>query len=208
LVRESFFRLMNDQYKNETGCTTIKKCPGSYYTSFTCFAGYKFHITMDNTQVNGYVSEKLFNGALGGGIPVYFGALDLDRYNINPESIVDCNVDPQIIQHLRSFYPRDITKGPGRYYPRPFSFSGMAIPGKPTNAELIQWADGILHPFFLQKQSCFPRLQCLDQNDEAYIKVLRQPFLTKPDIMTGEYPLRGVSFAYDVMMNNTIKRER
>ena len=41
-------------------CERITDCPGGPYTSFECMAGYKFHITMENTMVDGYVSEKLF----------------------------------------------------------------------------------------------------------------------------------------------------
>ena len=56
-------------------------------------------------QFNGYVSEKLFNGFRGGGIPIYFGASDVGKY-INPKSFVQCNVSRQIIEEMRKFYPR------------------------------------------------------------------------------------------------------
>jgi len=58
--------------------------------------GYKFHIVMDNTLVDGYVSEKLFNGALGGGVPIYFGASDVGKY-VNEKSFIHCNVNRSTI---------------------------------------------------------------------------------------------------------------
>lgn len=57
LVRHMFF-LQLSEYKQ---CERIVDCSfGGPYTAFQCMVGYKFHITMENTLVDGYVSEKLF----------------------------------------------------------------------------------------------------------------------------------------------------
>ena len=61
LVRHMFFKQLNE-YKP---CERVKDCPGNPFTAYECFSGYKFHITMENSLVDGYVSEKLFNGILG-----------------------------------------------------------------------------------------------------------------------------------------------
>lgn len=55
-VRHMFF-LQLSEYKP---CVRVTDCPGNPYVAFKCMVGYKFHITMDNTMVDGYVSEKLF----------------------------------------------------------------------------------------------------------------------------------------------------
>ena len=41
----------------------------------------------------------------------------------------------------------------------------------------------------------------LDSNDEDYLAVLREPFILNKDIMSGQYPLRGVALAYDILRN-------
>lgn len=55
LVRHMFFKQLSE-YKQ---CDRVKECPGNPYTSYKCFAGYKFHITFENSLVNGYISEKV-----------------------------------------------------------------------------------------------------------------------------------------------------
>ncbi|KAL7529695.1 hypothetical protein ACHAXR_003104 [Thalassiosira sp. AJA248-18] len=177
------FFLQLSEYKV---CEKIASCPGSPYQSFKCMVGYKFHITMENTLVDGYVSEKLFNGALGGGIPIYFGAPDIGKY-VNQHSFIHCNVSREVIDEMRAFYPR-------RSRPRPFLFKNST--SWPTDEELLSWADEYLRP---QLEPCVKRVIELDNNDEDYISVLREPFIKKGDIMSGQYPLRGVALAYDLL---------
>jgi hypothetical protein len=56
-VRHMFF-LQLSEYRP---CERITDCGvESPYEAFKCMVGYKFHITMENTLVDGYVSEKLF----------------------------------------------------------------------------------------------------------------------------------------------------
>jgi len=56
-------------------------------------------VRQENSVVDGYVSEKLFNGFRGVGIPIYFWASDVGKY-INPKSFVQCNVSRQIIEEM------------------------------------------------------------------------------------------------------------
>jgi hypothetical protein len=39
----------------------------------------------------------------------------------------------------------------------------------------------------------------LDTNDTAFREVLDEPFITDNGIMSGEYPLRGVASAYNLL---------
>ena len=56
-IRHTFFLLLSE-YRP---CERITDCGvESPYEAFKCMVGYKFHITMENTLVDGYVSEKLF----------------------------------------------------------------------------------------------------------------------------------------------------
>ena len=152
IVRHMFFKQLSE-YKP---CTRIKRCNGSPYESFKCFIGYKFHITMENSQLDGYVSEKVFNGALGSGIPIYFGAPDIGSY-VNEKSILHCNINRTVIEEMRSFYPRFAK-------PRPFLFNRTSFAQSmfPTEEELLEWADGYLRP---ELEPCVQRVIELDTND-------------------------------------------
>ena len=141
-----------------------------------------------------YSSPKMFfslllpfsqlSGALGGGIPIYFGASDIGLY-VNTKSFIHCDVS---IEEMRSFYPR-------RQRPRPFLFKNSSWP---TDEELLSWADKYLRP---QLEPCVKRVIELDSNDEDYMSVLREPFIKNEDIMSGQYPLRGVALAYNILKN-------
>ena len=137
---------------------------------------------MENTRVAGYVSEKLFMGALAGGIPIYFGANDVANY-VNPKSFIYCDVSKEVMEEMRSYYPR------GKR-PRLFLF-----PTQPTDDELLSFADRHLRP---QLEPCVKRVIDLDNNDEDYMAVLNEPFLSNNVILSGMYPFRGISLAYNL----------
>ncbi|KAL7537627.1 hypothetical protein ACHAXR_007973 [Thalassiosira sp. AJA248-18] len=184
-VRHMFF-LQLSEYKP---CERVTDCRISNpYKAFRCMVGYKFHITMENTLMDGYVSEKLFNGALGGGIPIYFGASDIGKY-VNKKSFIHCDVSRKVIDEMRSFYPRSQQKRP-----RPFLFKNSS--SWPTDEELLSWADKYLRP---QLDPCVKRVVELDSNDEDFMSVLNEPFILNKDMMSGAYPLRGVALAYNLL---------
>ncbi|KAL7460002.1 hypothetical protein ACHAXS_000472, partial [Conticribra weissflogii] len=193
IVRHIFFREISKRYKP---CECIEECPGNPYdTAFKCLIGSKFSINMENTQIDGYISEKIFNGAMAGGVPIYFGAPDVGRY-LNTRSFVYCNVSHGVIKEMRSFYPR--TKRPRRFY---FHNRTKKSPW-PTDEELFEWAEGYLLP---ELDSCIERVMELDKDDNLYLEVLNEAFITNPDIMSGEYPFRGVMRAYEFARNRQEK---
>jgi len=189
LVRLLFFSQLSE-YKP---CERVTGCPGNPDTTFLCMVGYKFHINMENTQIDGYVTEKLFNGALGSGVPIYFGAPDVGKY-ANDNSFVHCIVNRSVIEEMRTYYPR----GPK---PRQFLFSNSS---KPTNDELRAWADGYLRP---ELEPCVQRVIELDRDEEQYLKMLREPFVVNNEVMSGEYSGRGVSLALDFLGNNDTEKQ-
>ncbi|KAL7484251.1 hypothetical protein ACHAW6_009891 [Cyclotella cf. meneghiniana] len=187
IVRHMFFRQLGE-YKP---CTRVTDCKGNPYTSYKCMSqGYKFHITMENTLVDGYVSEKLFNGALGSGIPIYFGASDVGSY-INIKSFVYCNVSRSVIDEMRTFYPRAPK-------PRPFLFNRTSKGFWPTEEELYTWADGYLRS---QLEPCVRRVMELDANDTAFREVVSEPFISNHDLLSGQYPFQGIELALDAIKN-------
>ena len=50
-------------------------------------SNYKFSIAMENSDGDGYISEKIADSFLAGTIPIYFGDYLLDEY-INPKSYI------------------------------------------------------------------------------------------------------------------------
>jgi hypothetical protein len=70
---------MGGKYNNNIG--------KNVYNKIEFLSSYKFSIAMENSQGDGYISEKLVNSFLAGNIPIYYGDYMFDEY-INPKSII------------------------------------------------------------------------------------------------------------------------
>jgi len=70
---------MGGAYKNNIGANVKNKIK---FLSF-----YKFSIAMENTEGQGYVSEKIIDSFLAGTIPIYYGGYMIDEF-INPKSYI------------------------------------------------------------------------------------------------------------------------
>ena len=69
---------MGGKYKNNVGKVKNK---------IKFLSSYKFSIAMENTEGNGYLSEKIFQSFISGTIPIYYGDYMLDEY-INTKSLI------------------------------------------------------------------------------------------------------------------------
>ena len=69
---------MGGRYKNNVGKIKNK---------IKFLSSYKFSIAMENTEGNGYLSEKIIQSFISGTIPIYYGDYMLDEY-INPKSLI------------------------------------------------------------------------------------------------------------------------
>ena len=69
---------MGGRYKNNVGCIKNK---------INFLSTYKFSIAMENTEGNGYLSEKIIESFISGTIPIYYGDYMIDEY-INPKSLI------------------------------------------------------------------------------------------------------------------------
>ena len=69
---------MAGKYKNNVGNITDK---------IEFLYSYKFSIAMENTEGDGYISEKIIESFLSGTIPIYYGGYLLDEF-INPKSFI------------------------------------------------------------------------------------------------------------------------
>lgn len=51
------------------------------------FASYKFSISIENSEGDGYLTEKIIDSFYSGTIPIYYGDYMLDEY-INPKAYI------------------------------------------------------------------------------------------------------------------------
>ena len=70
---------MGGNYKNNVG--------GRVKNKMKFLLDYKFSIAMENTNGDGYVSEKIIDAFASGTIPIYYGSYMIDEY-INPKSYI------------------------------------------------------------------------------------------------------------------------
>ena len=62
---------MGGRYKNNVGKIKNK---------IQFFESYKFSIAMENTEGDGYISEKIIESFLSGTIPIYYGDYIIDEF--------------------------------------------------------------------------------------------------------------------------------
>jgi hypothetical protein len=65
-------------YKNYRNIMKIYK--GACESKYQVMAGYDFVLCLENMQMNGYVTEKIFDCFYSGAIPIYYGAPDIHEY--------------------------------------------------------------------------------------------------------------------------------
>ena len=70
---------MGGIYKNNVG--------GIVRNKIRFLSTYKFSIAMENSEGQGYISEKIFDSFIAGTIPIYYGGYMLDEF-INPKSYI------------------------------------------------------------------------------------------------------------------------
>ena len=70
---------MGGIYKNNVG--------GRVKDKIKFLTSYKFSIAMENSEGNGYLSEKIIQSFVSGTIPIYYGDYMLDEY-FNPRSYI------------------------------------------------------------------------------------------------------------------------
>merc|ERR1712129_6609 len=128
--------------------------------TFVCMRPYKFSITMESTLYSGYMSEKIFNGVFADTVPIYFGLLDIAKYNINLDRIVYCNVSEE-----KLILMRQMQKQHGKVWL--FEHGNDS----PTDDELIAWAHQELKS---ELQACVDEVIALDKDERMYMQKVKQ----------------------------------
>ncbi len=70
---------MGGKYMNNVG--------GPVKNKIKFFSSYKFSIAMENTEGQGYISEKILDSLISGTIPIYYGGYMIDEF-INPKIFI------------------------------------------------------------------------------------------------------------------------
>jgi hypothetical protein len=85
---------------------------GSCNSKFELMGCYEFALCIENTEMLGYISEKIFDCFYSGVIPIYFGAPDIDKYIPN-----NCYIDlrnfsnyVELIDRLNSLTKPDLER--------------------------------------------------------------------------------------------------
>ena len=90
--RIHFFHELS-KYKHVDSCgkhlKNVEGCPANYESKeyFDFIKPYKFMICFENTSLNNYLTEKIFNAYHSGAIPIYWGCPNIDQF-INMDSIL------------------------------------------------------------------------------------------------------------------------
>ena len=82
---------MGGKYNNNIGGPVINK--------IKFLSSYKFSIAMENSEGDGYISEKIIESFLAGTIPLYYGDYMIDEY-INPKSYILIKGEKDIYQKI------------------------------------------------------------------------------------------------------------
>ena len=81
---------------------SIMSCfKGSVLSKYQALSNYKYSICFENSVINGYITEKIFDCFYAGTVPIYYGAPDINKY-INPKAFINFK-DFSSIQDLESY---------------------------------------------------------------------------------------------------------
>ena len=85
--RIKFINELNNYKKVDMGGRYNNNIGRSISNKIEFLKSYKFSISMENTEGNGYLSEKIVESFLAGTIPIYYGDYMIDEY-INPKTYI------------------------------------------------------------------------------------------------------------------------
>ena len=85
--RLKFIKELNKYKKVDMGGTIDNNIKMHIKDKIKFLESYKFSIAMENSEGDGYISEKIVNSFLAGTIPIYYGDYMIDEY-INPKSYI------------------------------------------------------------------------------------------------------------------------
>jgi len=85
--RSRFLNKLNKYKKVDMGGKYRNNIGGHVKDKIKFFSSYKFSLAMENSNGDGYSSEKIFHSFISGTIPIYYGDYLIDEY-INPKAYI------------------------------------------------------------------------------------------------------------------------
>ena len=85
--RLKFIDELNKYKKIDMGGRFLNNVGGPVENKIEFLSSYKFSIAMENSEGDGYLSEKIVDSIVSGTIPIYYGDYTIDEY-INPKSLI------------------------------------------------------------------------------------------------------------------------
>lgn len=85
--RMKFIDELNKYKKVDMGGRFLNNVGGPVESKIKFLSSYKFSIAMENSEGDGYISEKIYDSLISGTIPIYYGDSTMDEY-INPKSFI------------------------------------------------------------------------------------------------------------------------
>lgn len=122
------------------------KCLGYGWTDgvVTIARNFKFLIAMENSRINGYNTEKLFNAFYAQSIPIYFGDPTITEF-INSKSFINCEITDEMSNQVSNLNKND------------------------GESQLKKKIREIVGPSL---KECVEKVQRVDQNDTLYEEML------------------------------------
>ena len=96
--RLSFIEKLNKYKKVDVGGKCNKNI-SKVTNKFDFLSNYKFSISMENSNGDGYISEKLVHSFIGGTIPIYYGDYMIEEF-INPKTYILIKGESDIDQKI------------------------------------------------------------------------------------------------------------
>jgi len=177
VVRHAFVKLLNDAVRprnlalDSLGHFTTPGlkavgCPGPMENAVACFSKYRFAIVMENSRIDGYISEKILHAFFNHAIPIYFGPPDVDLY-FNRKAMVICEITDEQQITLRGAHKTA--------YSTIKSTSPLVV---------VEWASALLNNSL---QHCVDEVIHLEADPEAYAMKLMQHPLAHEQIDDGDF---------------------
>ena len=85
--RINFIKELNKYKKVDMGGKAFNNIRGKVSNKINFLSSYKFSIAMENSDGDGYISEKILDSFIAGTIPIYYGDYMIDEY-INPKTYI------------------------------------------------------------------------------------------------------------------------
>lgn len=156
-------------------------CRGNELAMTRCKSKFRFSLDMENSQINGYVTEKIFTGLLAGVVPVYYGAPDIGKY-VNANRFIHCKISDDKIKQFRKM-KKD----------RKFYFESGNL--EPTTEELMAYSYDFLR---YEINDCVAKIIKVYENRTIYNKMVNEPVFSKEmcDKSVKDYDTGRMLFEY------------